>query len=202
MTEFMRVTRGEEDTPQAELESFIEYRNEASHGIVENIVGTDEIERIGEFVCVLGDVLAEMIELAVAKRKIELGTSQSMGHVEEVHHRGVVAVARMSKTSVSVGDQVILYDGRTCKKTRVESLQLDNIDQQRIDAEDGQRVGIRFSTTVRHGSVLYRPVSPAEPSMQLTIEEATSEPVEEILLEAQVQDEPDTIRTEPEEPLA
>ena len=49
ITEFFKSTRGEADTPQAELAKFVDNRNEAAHGIVENIVSVEEIMKIGTF---------------------------------------------------------------------------------------------------------------------------------------------------------
>ena len=50
------------------MHDFIEYRNEAAHRKVENVLAIDAIGAIGHFVIALGLALAEMVEGGVLKR--------------------------------------------------------------------------------------------------------------------------------------
>jgi hypothetical protein len=191
-TNFMRLTRGEADTVQGELDKFVDYRNEAAHRVVDNIVAIDEIRKIGQFLGVLGDALAEMVELAVIKRHLELGKSVTVGTVKEVHHRGFVVVASMSKSRLNVGESIIIHNDKTkqCAKTEVVSIHMDDVEQVGVDAEDGQELGIRLTKRAKLGWELRRlsPLGEKPVEMQLTIDEAMGPMTDELVVEAEPSD--------------
>ena len=190
---FMRTTRGESDTVQGELGKLVDYRNEAAHRTVDNIVAVDEIREMGAFICVVGDALAEIVELTVIERRMELGKSIGIiGTVTEVYGEGSIVVARMSKVSLEVGDSIIVYrESKGYSKAKVLSIQVEDIDKVSVNAEEGQELGIRLSKHTKVGSKLVRllPVDEKTVEVQLPSEESMAAMTDESAVEA-VQREP------------
>jgi hypothetical protein len=156
VAEFMRTTRGESDTAQGELDSFVKYRNEASHGTPEQILARDEIKKIGHFIIHVCSALADMVADEVARRHMQLGNSTTVASITEIHYRGAVVVARMNKMVLSVGDELFIYSDKICRRTKVESIQVNNQDLPSVEGQQGQEVGIRLSARARGGAELRR----------------------------------------------
>lgn len=156
VVEFMKTTRGESDTPQAELDGFVKYRNEAAHGIPEQILSPDEIKKMGQFLNALGKAIADMVNESVVKRHLHLGNSFTVATISEIHHDGTVVVAILRNESVAVGDELFVYDDRICRRAKVESLQVNDTDVMSVEGNAGREVGIRLSVRARHGADLRR----------------------------------------------
>jgi MAE_28990/MAE_18760-like HEPN len=208
LVDFMKSVRGDSSTPQGELESFVKYRNEATHGTVENIVSVDELRKVGQFVGILGDVLAQIIESTVLRRRVSVGQSRIIGVVQESFRQGYVVVAKMSETELAVGDEIILYGRRICKKTRVLEIQVADIGQPRVKTIDGQEVGIRLSDNAQTRMELHRlaPDQVVGGELQLRLEESPLEALEDADLDvpqpkdsAQEAQAPETVLPESEE---
>lgn len=190
MLEFMKSVRGESSTPQGELESFVKYRNEATHGTVDNVVSVDELRKIGEFVGILGDVLSETVETVVLRRRLAIGQSINVGVVQESYQNGSIVVARMGETQVAVGDELILLGRRACKKVRILQIQVNDVDQDSLRTDNGQEVGLRLSSAAQIAMELHRLVVP-EGELQLKLDDAFLEAPEDTDLDlAQIEGGP------------
>lgn len=180
LQEFLRTTRGEANTAQGELESFVRYRNEASHGTPDQILAPEEIKKIGHFIHALAISLAEMVSDKVAKRHLEVGNSEAIGKISEVHHKGFVVIVQVKDASLRVGDELYIYDSQVCRRVMVQSLQIENADVEAIERGTTVEVGIRLSNRARHGAELRRLVLPAqEATTQRAPGERSELPVEE-----------------------
>jgi len=169
MVEFMRSVRGDSSTPQGELENFVKYRNEATHGTVENIVSADELQRFGQFIALLGEVIGDLIESAVLRRRVDLGHSIPIGVVQECYRSGEIVVARMNESNISVGDELIVVSKTACRKARILQIQLNDVDQNSMKAEEGAEVGLRLSIVARKRMELHRLVAAQGGEVQLRL---------------------------------
>jgi hypothetical protein len=148
---------GESDTVQGELDKFVDYRNEAAHSTVENVVAVEEIRKTGRFLLAVGDALSDIVELTVVERRLAQNKWTGLGIVTEVYQDGAVVVAKMSKVRLVKGETLIVqrHGGRSFK-AEVVSIQVENVDREDVDAEDGQELGIRLSKRAKVGSKLLR----------------------------------------------
>jgi len=163
VAEFMRTTRGESDTAQGELESFVEYRNEAVHATPGEILSPDEIKKIGRFICAICEALADMVRDTAIQRHLQLGHSKTLGTITEMHYRGSIVVARMNACSVRVGEDLFICGEQFYRKATVTSLRLEDQEIQEAALQDGQELGIGFSVRARRGAEL-RILSLPEPT--------------------------------------
>lgn len=79
VVDFMSATMGESDTVQGELDKFVDYRNEAAHSTVENIVAVEEIRKTGRFLLAVGSALFDIVELTVIERRLAQGKWPASG---------------------------------------------------------------------------------------------------------------------------
>jgi hypothetical protein len=85
VTEFIRNERVDSSSAEKELRDFVDYRNEAAHRRVENVLSIDRITSIGRFVIALATALAEMVERSVLQRHMDLRHFTSVMSISEVH---------------------------------------------------------------------------------------------------------------------
>jgi len=105
-----------------------------------------------------------------------------IGRIEEVHFKGLVVIVQISNVSLSVGDELYVCDAETCLRVSVESLQVNDVDVQSIEAGHIQEVGIRLSKRARYGSELRRLRLPVQGvATQLTLDEAIELPDEDVI---------------------
>jgi hypothetical protein len=92
LTEFMRQERAEGSSTEKELQDFVEYRNEAAHRNVENLLSKDQIGAISRFIDALGITLADMVEETVLERHMTLGHYSAVLTICETHYDGHVVI--------------------------------------------------------------------------------------------------------------
>jgi len=195
---FLREQRGESTTLDAELSAFVQRRNEAAHSHVDEIIGLDEFHSLAEFVRLLSYALAELLSLEVISHRVTLGQATACGVVEETHYDGFVVVARMEAVSLAKGDELlILHNAEFVAPAAIESLQVNDLDCDHLNASEGQKVGIRLSARCISGNILARFAAPTQstpPQLGLFIAEEfpDSEPLETALEDSeQLSDLPD-----------
>lgn len=177
---FLRDKRGDEGTAQKELDDLVEYRNEASHRRVQNILGPAEIQTVGKFTSTLARVLAGMVEEFVLKRKIALKRFAGILTVSEICYGGTVVIGKLERGGIKVGDEVVLSGHGMCKRTTVQSVQIEG-QPATEDLATGTEVGLKLDCKAKVGDQLLEveiPGSPVAP-LQLHLEEAPMPMVDE-----------------------
>ena len=113
--QFITNERAGNSTVEKELGDFIDYRNEAAHRQVENVLAPEEIGAIGRFLLALGDALADMVDERVLQQRMNLGQYAIVLGVTEIHHNGYVVIGTPDVgVQLAVGDEVIVFGTGTC----------------------------------------------------------------------------------------
>ncbi len=161
LQDFMRARRGDGGNIQKELDDFIQFRNEAAHTSVENIVATEEIRVIADFITALCDCVSEIVGAVVLRRRMALGQYSSLGKVTEIHYGGRIAILNSEQTSIAVQDELIVVRKDECFVTQVESIRVSDQDLSVVHATKGQEIGLGLSRKVKIESALRRLNLPA-----------------------------------------
>lgn len=175
VTTFIKQERADSSTPQKELDDFIEYRNEAAHKKVENVLSIDAIAMIGRFITALGQALVEMVEEGVLQRRMELGHYSKVLTISETHYSGFVAIGvPVNGVHLAVGDDVLISTKKTCRRAVLESLQLNGHAVQATTGDGAIEVGVRLSKRSVVNAEVRRLQLPAEvpAEIQLNLEDA------------------------------
>jgi hypothetical protein len=172
VVEFMNRERDANETPRTLLHDFVEYRNKASHTKVGDIVATEEIKSIANYVAVMTEALSQLVMKRVVQQKIALGETARVGLVLHRYSDFIVGM-RMSAGTVTIGDELIVMHKHSCYKTTVASIQIERSPYEQLDVRDGQEIGLGLSARANQGAELLRMAS-AQPTAAGTLPEPIS----------------------------
>jgi hypothetical protein len=170
---FLKNERPDGRVAQKELDDFIEFRNEAAHKKVENVLAIDEIRKIARFVKALGRALNDMVSDSTAVRRMELGQFLELMTVQECFQKNFVVVGKLAdQLKVSVGDVVFIFYRGRYRRARIESIQLDGRDTGSVTGDGVLEVGLRLDSRASVSANLRVPRPPAEPpALQLNLDD-------------------------------
>jgi hypothetical protein len=159
LVRFLALERSGTQTVEGELSDFIEYRNEAAHREVSNVVATNEIKSVANFLLLLCSGLAECLREEVYTRRIELGQFAILGNITELYRKGTVGVARLRDCKISEGERLVVVSPGPNSRLRfptVKSLQFNGTRCSSLNAKGPQEIGIQFDQTVPLGGEIWR----------------------------------------------
>jgi hypothetical protein len=175
VTDFIKQERADSSSPQKELDDFIEYRNEAAHRKVENVLSIDAIGAMGRFIAAIGGALAQIVEEGVLQRRMEMGHYSHVLAVSEIHHNGFVVIGIPSNgVPLAVGDEVLICRKGTCQQVVIEGLQINDQIAVSTTGDGATKVGLRLTKRSAPGADLRRLNIPIEAptEIQLILEDA------------------------------
>lgn len=143
---FMSDVRDEQNAVDSKLALFIQYRNQAAHGKVEDLLATQALLEYCDFVDLLCQALNERVNHWIISRQLEIGTAEQIGIVTE-RYRQRIFVAKIRNATVTLGDRLFFLGSRYCYPTRVESIQVEGASQTTVTVSDEQEIG--FQATVQ-----------------------------------------------------
>lgn len=161
--EFMAHERDANETPKTLLHDFVEYRNKASHTRVGDIVATEEIKSIADFVAVLSQALAQLVMKRVVQQKTNLGEAARAGKVVKRYSDFIVG-AQMAAGTVAVGDELVVIHKGSCYRAEVMSIQIERTPYEKLDLQEDQEIGLRLSERANKGAELMRLIAPPAPA--------------------------------------
>lgn len=200
--EFIKAERADTSSAEKELSDFIEYRNEAAHRKVENVLAVDAIGAIGRFTVAVATALAEMVEEGVLQRRMALNHFSPVSSISEVHHDGYVVVGTpIANANIAVGDELVLFGKNVCHRVKLETMQLNGQPVQITTGDGATEIGFRLNRRAKIGAELRRLNIPSEVPQEIQLDLQDAMPamadqadtdIAEAVLEAQEQANPDT----------
>ena len=156
---------------EKELQSFVDYRNEAAHKRVENLLSRDETGAVGRFICALGYALADLLKNEIYRRHMDLNHCSVLLKIVETHYGGSIVVG-VPDTGVSlkVGDEIVICGKDVCRLATLEGIQLDGADVSETDGDGAKEVGVKLSVRAPKVGELRRLVIPIEAPKEIQLE--------------------------------
>jgi hypothetical protein len=152
---FLEV-RVSENTAEGELNELITYRNEAAHGaVIDNFLGSNALLELCEFIETLCQALAELVTYQVIEQQKSIGQVREIGRITEWFKKSRAAVAKVEETSLSIRGSLFLVGEAYCQLATIESIQIDDVDQETVKTTSGMEVGLKFDVDAREGLRLY-----------------------------------------------
>ena len=154
---FIEEIRGDKNNGETELNELISYRNEAAHGVVDEILLTQELLDLGDFTKCLCQALAELVTYQIIQKQISIGKAQEIGEVTEWFKKSKAAVAKINNSNLSIGTNVFLVRERSsyCQLARIESIKVNDISQESIEITNETEVGLKFHIDAKKGLKIY-----------------------------------------------
>lgn len=155
MQRFLLEVRGGENTAEGELRDFVFFRNGAAHGVVDQVVSSEEISNIADFVLILCDVVAQLFAHRVVTRRLQIGTAEIIGRVIRQFSDRVVGV-EMRADRIRVGESIVVLREQTCFETEIESIQVNHAPFEDLVTGAGDKVGLCLTRTAKVESNVIR----------------------------------------------
>ena len=126
----------------------VTYRNDASHGTPDEILGIDTLSEWIDFVKAFCEALAAFVTHRIVKEEASSTPESIYGEVTE-NYSNNVAIIKCRRGKISVGDRLFFLRESDCTCACIESIQLNDIDKISVEIEqEGLEVGIKTSVKV------------------------------------------------------
>ena len=154
---FVEEIRQNENSAEGELKQLVDYRNQAAHGFVDQVLGTDELLYLCDFVEALCKALAELVVYQIILKKTSLGQARNVGQITEWYKKSNAAVAKVRKITLTVGSSLFLINENCsyCSYAKIESIMINDAPKINVEISDEIEVGLKFDVDVRKGLALY-----------------------------------------------
>jgi hypothetical protein len=154
---FVEEIRGGQNTAEGELNQLVAYRNEAAHGAVDQILGTQELLDMGDFVENLCQALVELVTYQVILKQTVIGQAREIGTIRHWLDDQKVARAKIKAVTLSVGETIFLVKETSsyCLLATIESIRDDEIAKEQVEITTEKDVHLKFDCDAKRGLSLY-----------------------------------------------
>ncbi|HBB35653.1 MAG TPA: hypothetical protein DDZ80_10055 [Cyanobacteria bacterium UBA8803] len=154
---FIEEIRGDQNTAEGELNQLVAYRNEAAHGSVDQILGTQELLDMGDFVENLCQALVELVTYQVILKHAVIGQAREIGTIRQWLDKNKVARAKISAVTLSVGETIFLVKETSsyCLLATIESIRDNEIAKEQVEITTEKEVHLKFNVEAKKGLSLY-----------------------------------------------
>ncbi|WP_242061178.1 MAE_28990/MAE_18760 family HEPN-like nuclease [Nostoc linckia] len=155
---FLQEIRGNQNTVEGELNELISYRNDAAHGFPDDVLGSNALLELCDFVETLCQALAELVTYKVIERKKLIGQAKEIGRITEWYKKHKAGVAKVEETILSIGSSLFLVNegSSCCYLATIESIKIDDISVDEVETITGMEVGLKFDVDAKEKLSLYR----------------------------------------------
>ncbi|MEH2282373.1 MAG: MAE_28990/MAE_18760 family HEPN-like nuclease [Nostoc sp.] len=155
---FLEEIRGNQNTVEGELNELISYRNDAAHGFPDNVLGSNALLELCDFVETLCQALAELVTYKVIERKKSIGQAKEIGRITEWYKKHEAGVAKVEETILSIGSSLFLVNegSSCCYLATIESIKIDDISVNEVQTSTGMEIGLKFNVDAKKGFRLYQ----------------------------------------------
>jgi len=154
---FIEEIRGNQNTAEGELNQLISYRNEAAHGVVDEIMGTQELLDLCDFIKALCQALAELVTYHIIQKQTSTGKAKEIGEITRWFDKKRAVRARIKNSNLSRGTNVFLVSETSsyCRLAKIESIQVNNNSLESIEITSETEVGFKFDIDAKKGLKVY-----------------------------------------------
>jgi hypothetical protein len=143
------------ETPASELKQIVEYRNEAAHGEVDDVLGADVLIEFTHFFEALCCSIVDFIQYNTLRQAKEVGRASVVGIISE-RYNGDVVVAKVTDATLSLNDGLYIYGKGLTMMANVKSIRIDDADVQTVAVTTETEVGLRLGVRAKVGCELLR----------------------------------------------
>lgn len=133
-----------------EIKNFIEYRNEAAHGIVINqTLGDREIDSYANLINALCHAIADRLTYEQLRHEEQSGLAVNVGRITEHYKKkSAYIVTCDAGLSEKISRRSVVYlEGKPfCKQARVVSIQDNDVSVDSVQLSAGKEIGLKFDT--------------------------------------------------------
>jgi hypothetical protein len=156
---FVEEVRGSQNTAEGELKQLVDYRNEAAHGSTDEILGTQELLDLADFVEALCKSLADLVTYNIILLQRDRGLVREIGKITHWYPEPQAGVAKVKEVTLTVEERVflVLVNDKLsyCYSAKIESIQLNDIPHNHVEITSEEEVGLKFDRDARKELTIY-----------------------------------------------
>ena len=160
MLKFFQQDALGKETVESKIKNFIDLRNDASHGEIDNLVDAESLKNYCEFVSTLMEVVRQFISSKLLLVMNEKGKVTDLGKVTESFGKnGAFILKGVKGTSIEVNNQIFITGKSSFKSLLIESIQIDSEKKDKIDVNnDDFEIGLKCASLVRKHAQVYKQI--------------------------------------------
>lgn len=143
------------ETASSELKQIVEYRNEAAHSDVDEVLGAEVLAEFTQFFEALCRSIVDFVQYDTLRRAKALGRATVIGVISE-RFRDDIVVAKIAGATLSIGDELYVYGKGLASIAKVKSMRLNDVDVQAAKIAEETEVGLRIGVRAKVGCELIR----------------------------------------------
>lgn len=155
LQEFLSTVKPGGTTVQNELDQFVRRRNEAAHSDVNTVVASEEVKRTAEFILLLGNALADILNYAITNRRFEMGHFPKLGTVEKTHQKGSVIISHVTPCVLRLGEQLVIVFNNNLELATITGLHLNDVSHEDVFLTEKRGLGIKLDKPAKVGAAIH-----------------------------------------------
>ncbi len=142
---------------ETELKNFVQLRNDAAHGVLDDLQGRDNLRRCCQLITHLVTAISSYLHKALLLKRSEAGKARRIGTVSEVFEKNGAFIALLANgTVLNKGGIIHLLGSNYCNSQEIQSLRINDIDVDHVTAEnDDFEVGIKCELNAKRHAEIY-----------------------------------------------
>jgi hypothetical protein len=141
----------------AELKTFVQIRNDAAHGVLDDLQGKDNLERFCELMRSMVLAISSYLHRSLLLLRANAGRARKIGEVTEVFHKNGAFIAQIENAArLQKGMQIHVLGTNYCFLQQIDSIRVNDLDVEDIvAAHPAFEVGLKCAISPRRNAELY-----------------------------------------------
>ena len=142
---------------EAELETFVQIRNDAAHGVLSDLEGKENLQRFCELMKCLILAISSYLHKSLLLLKASAGKALKIGKVTEVFRENGAFVAQIERNArIKKGMSIHVVGSNYCFLQKIESIRINDVDMEEVVADQpALEVGMKCDIVPKRNAVLY-----------------------------------------------
>jgi hypothetical protein len=142
---------------ESEIKGFVQLRNDASHGTMDNLEGDDNLKRLCELNSAMINAISSFMRKSLILKRLDVGRLFEAGKVTEVFQENDAFVAKFKNGVVlKKGERLMILEQSDCYYERIESLMDNDTSVNEISITiDNYEVGVKLSKQVKNNARIF-----------------------------------------------
>lgn len=142
---------------ETELKNFVQLRNDAAHGVLDDLEGKDNLRRCCQLIKHLVIAISSYLHKALLLKRCEAGRAMRVGKITEVFPKNGAFIAQVViGTTLKKGGVIHLVGSNYCDSEEICSLRINDTDFDHVIAPHGDfEVGVKCSLNLKKNAEIY-----------------------------------------------
>jgi hypothetical protein len=154
--EYIGSSTRPDPTLENALADFVNYRNDAAHGLADDILGADALLELVDLVEAISIALAELVRDRIVQGLLKVNQAIELGVITEVFRGSGAVVAKCAQGTISTGDSLIVCGKRVCREVSVATIQMNDQPCYGVSILHETEVGLAIGEGMRRNWKLIR----------------------------------------------